>query len=1072
MSGLLLVAALLIAAPQEDDPVLSHRLLYEALDRQAQLDEDSALALFRAARDADLSNVDAHYMYVHKAIGRLPHAMTRLRAEYAALPDSPEVLCFRAYVAVGQDNLPAAYPTLIALQESWQGGRCPPVLLARVVGDMKPAHLWEDIRRVYVEKALEAAPDLEDVQAAQAAMLAGLGRSEEAEGLLRQAVTAESTHPSVRMRHEMRRAALILSRGDTATAEALRRAIVAAIERDGRPGLRMMYLRELRALVGTSNTPGNPLDDVLRAQAELAREYGEWEYEWAARYGLAMRLTDRGEPLAALGHYDRVVAISDSVDIPLRRAQAYYKRGRALRSLGRFERAESDLMEAVAAGLKAESDYHLAEAYHNLFHFYDDSGRYSAAEVTVNHFADAVEPLRHSPLRLTAWLDVAEFRWKQGWHAAANEAFLEVVSVVDEYDQYHNYAGAYFERVGDLEMARRYYHRGAEASERSAGDLRSASLAGLTRVLLATGQLDSAEVVARRHDNAITALSATPLLPEILMRQGKPEQAIRIAADWAQHRLTGGAARSRCSADLYLAELLIQAGEPARALAPLERADSLARQMNLVEEQTESLRLQGLAIAATGDTAMALELLDRAAAESADHSPSPMVRATHIDLADLLSATGRLGEALAAYEMAARQVEASTSSFEADFDRVSYRGSNLRPYDGAIRALLAAPDGARRNADILLWSARRKAAAMAVATTSLAQLTVDQGSTLSGGQLEEGHVFVDYLISDAGVVALVLGRGGITVRALPITADEVAQLVGKLRDPLVSSAGGQIDLARATFDVAAARALFHGLWQPLAGELGTARRVSIAPDGPIHLVPFAALVTVPEDDPSFPRFVVDDHEVEYVPSARWLAAATERRPERREGRRLLAVAYDAPGAQTEVASISRVWPGNTKVLTDEGATESAVRAIESEYDILHYAAHTVANDADPLASYIRLRPGPDSDGLYHLSEISSRRHERDLVVLSGCETQLGRSFAGEGLMGLMRAFLGSGARAVVATQWPVGPATASLMEEFYARLAAGDDPSTALRAAQLDLRADPATAHPFYWAGFVLHRRD
>ena len=132
----------------------------------------------------------------------------------------------------------------------------------------------------------------------------------------------------------------------------------------------------------------------------------------------------------------------------------------------------------------------------------------------------------------------------------------------------------------------------------------------------------------------------------------------------------------------------------------------------------------------------------------------------------------------------------------------------------------------------------------------------------------------------------------------------------------------------------------------------------------------------------------------------------------------------------------------------------------------------MANDRDPLASFIGLGADAGADGLYHLSEIASQPRDQELVVLSGCETQTGELYAGEGLMGLTRAFLVSGARAVVATQWPVGAATAFLMEEFYVRLAAGDDPSTSLRAAQLELRTDPETTHPFYWAGFVLHRRD
>jgi CHAT domain-containing protein len=1068
MIGLLLVAALLVAAPQQDDPALSRRLFHEALDRQADLDEDSALVLFRAARDADLANVDAHYTYVHKAIGRLPHPMTQLRAEYDSLRDSPEVRCFRAYLAVSPENLPAAYPSLVALQESGRGGPCPPVLLARVTGDMKPEHKWEDIHRDYVEKAVASVPALEDAQAAYAAMLAGFGRTEEAEFYLRRAAADASTHPITRLRHDLRRAALILGRGDTVAAEALWMAVAAAMERDGRPGLRLVYLRELDAFVGTSNTPGSPFDEVLREQAELARAHGEWEYEWSGRYTLAMRLTDRGEPLAALGHYDRVVALSDSISIPRRQVQAYYKRGRALRSLGRLESAESDLLRAVVLGRDIESPYYRAEAYHNLFHFYDDSGRASEAGDAVNRFADAVAPLRHSPIRMTAWLDVAGFRWKQGWHAAAREAFLEAVSVVDEYDEYHNYAGAYFERVGDLELARRYYQRGVEAGGLAAEGVRSASLGGLTRVLLATGQVDSAAVVARKHDAAISGPTATPLLPEILMQKGERNEAIQMAEDWVQHRRAGGAARSRCAANLYLAELLIQAGDPTGALQPLDRADSLASQMSLVEEQTKSLHLRGLALAASSDTSAALDLLYRAAGRAADLAQPSMVRESHAALGDLQTALGRLDEALVSYEMAARQVEVTTVSFEVDFDRVRYRDRNLSPYDGAIRALLAAPDGARRNADLLLWSARRKAAALAVATSGLAELTAEPSRTVRPVPAA-GHVFVDYVTSDSGVAALVVDSAGISVRVLPITAGEVARLVERLRDPLTASTAGQIDLARAPFDVAAARALYDGLWRPLSAELDTESKVSISPDGPIHLVPFAALIS--GDDGSTPRFVIDDHELGYVLSARWLTGR-EPRPWTIEEKRLLAVAFDAPGAGEEVASISRAWPGETTVLSGDGATESAVGGIESEYDILHYAAHAVADDRDPLASNIRLRPDTDSDGLYHLSEISSRRHQQELVVLSGCETQMGRSYAGEGLMSLTRAFLGSGAHAVVATQWPVGPATVPLMTEFYRGLARGEDPGAALREAQLSLRTDPRTAHPFYWGGFVLHRRD
>ncbi len=104
----------------------------------------------------------------------------------------------------------------------------------------------------------------------------------------------------------------------------------------------------------------------------------------------------------------------------------------------------------------------------------------------------------------------------------------------------------------------------------------------------------------------------------------------------------------------------------------------------------------------------------------------------------------------------------------------------------------------------------------------------------------------------------------------------------------------------------------------------------------------------------------------------------------------------------------------------------------------------------------------------HLNEITARPLRARLVVLSGCETLEGRLYQGEGMMGLARAFLVAGAHDVVATRWPVGPATADLMGEFYRRLAAGARPSEALQGAKRTLRAASATAHPFYWAGFTL----
>lgn len=1082
MTGFLVATALFLAAPQANDPELARRLFSQAFDRHAELDMDSSLVLLRAARDADLSRLPVHLEYILTILDRLPDGLTRLRAEYAGLPDSPLIRCLRAYVAVSHENLPKAFPALMDMDKYGDGGGCPAVLLAGIVGELKPTRVWESRRQDYLERALALEPELNSLWTSYASALGSVGRIEEAEEVLTRAASAAWVHPLQRIRINMRRAGLMRSRGDTASADALWRAVQVAVQRDGRPGMLLIYLRALDSVLDTRNTPGNELDVAIYQSADLARSYGAWVYEFYARYTLAMRLTDRGEPLAALPHYDRIVQIADSVGIARYQTRAYYKRGRALSSIGHFTEAESDLLRAVDVGVDAESDYYLAEAYHNLFHLYDGAGRLSEATRAVDNFVQAGRPLRHSPLRMTALLDAGEIRWKLGWHAAADEAFSAAIAVVDEYDEYHNYAGEYFERTGDLESAREYYERGVAAAGKSAISVRSQSLAGLTRIFLAMGQLDSAEVYARAHDEAMTESSGTLLLPEILTLKGEFTEAIHLAESWTRHRIAGGSVQAICTAYLRLADLLIRAGDPIRALPVLVQADSLALEANLVEERIESARLMGLALAARGDTTRALAAMRDAADEALLHATTVNIRQTHTELGNLLVATGRLDEALAAFETAAEQVTSTTASLHIDFDRVRYRGVHLDPFDGAIEALLTLPADRGRNMSLLRWSARRKAAALPESTQGV---ITDRANTMDWStdhmldRLEQDHAFIDYLVSGDGVRALVGLKGRLSLHTIPISIDSIASLTSRLLAPLVAITGGRIDMARVRFDYAAAHELYRALWEPLLPAMERANRITVIPDGPLHRIPFVTLVSDTGLDEegrtsSALRFVLDDYEISYALSTRHLGSA-----DRFSGlgtdkpAKILVVTYRAPGGEGEVQSIIDAWPrGRVHTLIGDEATESRVRQVEQSYDIVHYATHAFANGRDPLASYIGLASDSDSDGLYHLSEIAGQPHDQALVILSGCETQTGNLFRGEGLMGLTRAYLASGARAVVATQWPVSAVAASLMGEFHRRLAAGTSPATALRAAQLKLRADPANSHPFYWAGLVLHRRD
>jgi CHAT domain-containing protein len=114
--------------------------------------------------------------------------------------------------------------------------------------------------------------------------------------------------------------------------------------------------------------------------------------------------------------------------------------------------------------------------------------------------------------------------------------------------------------------------------------------------------------------------------------------------------------------------------------------------------------------------------------------------------------------------------------------------------------------------------------------------------------------------------------------------------------------------------------------------------------------------------------------------------------------------------------------------------------------------------------------GNPQDGYLRLSDIYNLKLGADLVVLSACDTALGREVRGEGLIGLTQGFLAAGARSLVASLWQVPDrATAELMTKFYGfMLNDGMRPAEALREAQLWSAAQPRFRHPYFWGGFVL----
>jgi len=144
------------------------------------------------------------------------------------------------------------------------------------------------------------------------------------------------------------------------------------------------------------------------------------------------------------------------------------------------------------------------------------------------------------------------------------------------------------------------------------------------------------------------------------------------------------------------------------------------------------------------------------------------------------------------------------------------------------------------------------------------------------------------------------------------------------------------------------------------------------------------------------------------------------------------------------------------------------------YRIVHFATHGLLNSTHPELSGLVLslvdEQGRLEDGFLGLQDIYNLNLSADLVVLSACETALGKEIRGEGLIGLTRAFMYAGSPRVVASLWRVpDSATAELMKRFYkGMLVENLRPAAALRRAQASMSKEKRWSAPYFWAGFIL----
>jgi CHAT domain-containing protein len=316
---------------------------------------------------------------------------------------------------------------------------------------------------------------------------------------------------------------------------------------------------------------------------------------------------------------------------------------------------------------------------------------------------------------------------------------------------------------------------------------------------------------------------------------------------------------------------------------------------------------------------------------------------------------------------------------------------------------------------------------------------------------EGGFDVLEYLVVDEGIIVWHVGKSGVHIQNVFLPHAQLWNKIKTLREGLEQPGGD--------FDATTARQLFLFLVQPVLGDITTDHLVVI-PHEELYYLPFQVL-----QDPTG-RFVAERFRVSYAPSATVLRRLPAGGP--LADAKVLAVA--GPGltaAAGETEAIARLYPGGSKLIPVELATERLIRELVGSYTVLHAACHGKFIEREPLLSHLELTPHDPDDGRLTAAEMFALplEHVR-LVTLSACETgRIRGTHAGE-VIGMQRALLHAGAPAMLLSSWKIdSESTALWMTRFYQEAARVPLPEAARRAA-LEVKAK--FAHPYYWAAFYL----
>ena len=463
----------------------------------------------------------------------------------------------------------------------------------------------------------------------------------------------------------------------------------------------------------------------------------------------------------------------------------------------------------------------------------------------------------------------------------------------------------------------------------------------------------------------------------------------------------------------------------------------------------------GLVYQAQADSAQAKAAFIKALTLAQSINRREILPHAHYRLGALLYKLGERDEALTQFETAIDLVEAMRERLQEERIKISLLGKWQQIYEAAILYHLVEGDAA--NAFTWAERARARAFAEAVVTSEQSMVTAAEVQRqlppdtavlyyFTTGVLEQDLPLLQAILADNPLRHHLLTPPQTWLFKLTHTRLTAHQCT---LDPnaLISSSPRKEDRTRFWQETILSH-LYNILLKPVR-EVLTLRHLIIVPHGPLHRLPFAALRATDGQ----PLVRSGGPYLSYSPSATMLLRHL--RPLSKQTttsqRSCLALGYNGSHlhhSEAEASHVAAVMEGEAWL--GPVSKKERLQQVVPDYRWLHMACHGRFNAEKPLSSYLEIGQG---ERLTAEEILRSWHLSAELVTLSACQTGLNHILRGDEPMGLVRAFLSAGAKAILVTQWPVEDLPTFLfMRHFYGYLRRGEKPAAALHTAQIRLR--------------------